>query len=214
MHLHEITAESLTRELGVEIPAIYVVVAKHSVMGMDTDGITKILGCTVEDILEVEAKDSYKAVRIQISQAYAELTVNQTSGWDALENMALNSLIKRAPMERDIETLLKIAAVANKAQRMHAKDSNVLDPAKVSGRTVITLSQRLVQRLNGRGDTVTEETRQLSIADGSMSNPNFSEVDELLSVRNQPVFPRNVEISTRNADPTSDELLEMMSGNK
>lgn len=207
--MHEITADSLTKALGVEVPDIYVVMAKHSVMGTDSESIQKILGCDQQDIKEVEDSELYKVIRTQVAAAHANQTVDQTSGWDALESTALKNLLKRMPYEKDPELLLRVAAVANKAQRRTGQDSAVLDPARANGKTAITLTQRLVHRLS-RGEEVTEETRQLSIHDGSMGNPSFAEVDSLLSVRNVPVLPRNLEIQTRSNDPSVDDLLGEM----
>lgn len=213
MHLHEITAESLTKTLNVEVPDIFVIVAKHSVMGMDSVAIKQIIGCELADIEEVEATDLYKGIRALIAKSYNEQTLNQSSGWDAIEGMAIKNLIQRIPHERDTETLLRVAAVANKATRRHDNDSRILDPGKSNGQTVITLTQRLVSRIN-KGHETTEETRQLSISDGTMSNPSFSELDSLLAVNNQPVLPKRVAISTRNADPSMDELMEAMARRK
>ena len=112
------------------------------------------------------------------------------------------------PFEKDSEFLLKVAAVANRATRKHEPAQNVLDPAKFGERRTITLTQRLVSRINRAGEQEREETRQLSIKDGSMSNPTFGEIDSLLSVRNVPVLPKAVEIKTHTADPTEAELLE------
>jgi hypothetical protein len=209
MHLHEITSESLTKALGVEVPDVYVVIAKHSVMGMDSEGIKNVLGCELHEIAEVESEDLYKAVRAQVSMAYAKVTADQSTSWDSLENIALTNLLKRIPHEKDSEFLLKVAAVANKAQRKHDKNEGVLDPSK-AGRTAIVLTTRLVERLNRHGDTIRSAERTLSIHDGSMANPSFNEVDELLTVRNTPVLPKNLEISTRNADPSVDDLIEGM----
>jgi len=213
MHLHEITADSLTKVMQTEVPDIYVIIAKHKVMGMDSEAIKSIIGCELQDIQEVESTELYKAVRAQCAMAYAALTADQTTGWDAIENIAMTQLLKRLPFEKDSEFLLRAAAVANKAVRKHGKESGVLDPSLKRGTVAITLTQRLVSRLNGRGDKEVAEERVLSIHDGSMSNPSFDEVDSLLSVRTQPNLPRALEIKTRTVEPTMDDLLgDMLDG--
>lgn len=208
MNMHDITASSLTKLLGTEVPDIYVVVAKHSVMGMDSEGIRGILNCELADIQEVESTETYKTVRAQIASAYAEQTVNQTTGWDAIEQTAIDGLMKRLPFEKDMGFLLRVAAVANKATRRVGREAQVLDPSRTLGRTAITLTTRLVQRLNRGGDEERIIEKTLSIHDGSMGNPSFDEVDDLLSVKNTPVLPERVRIQTRNADPTMDDLME------
>lgn len=209
MNLHEMNGATLGKLLGVEIPDIYVVVAKHSVMGMEAEQIRSLLGATTEEILEVESDDTYKLVRNVVAGAYAEQTANQSTGWDAIENIAMTQLLKRLPFEKDSEFLLRAAAVANKATRKHSQETGVLDPSKVAGRVQVTLTQRLVRQLSRNGETVTE-TKELSIHDGSMANPSFDEVDSLLSVKNIPVMPKTLEVSTRNLDPTMDELMDEM----
>ena len=208
--VYEITGASLSKELGVEIPDIYVVIAKHSVMGLDSDAIQQILACTREEIAEVESDGTYKIVRAKVAATYAAQSAEQTSGWDAIEDMALKGLVKRLPYEKDGEFLLKVAAVANRATRKHNQNNAVLDPSVRAGRTTINLTQRLVSKLNGQGIKEIEETREISIRDGSMGSPSFNEIDSLLSVRNVPVLPKDVEISTHRADPDQQSMVQDM----
>lgn len=210
MHLHEITSDSLTKMLGIEIPPVYVIVAKHSVMGMDAEGIRTILGAELAEVHEVESDETYKIVRGHVASAYAAMTADQSTGWDAIENIAMSQLLKRLPYEKDSEFLLRAAAVANKATRKHSQDTGILDPGRANGRVSVTLTQRLVRHLQNGNESVVE-TRELSIKDGSMANPSFGEVDSLLSVKNIPTMPKGVEISTRNVDPDMDELMDELS---
>jgi hypothetical protein len=203
MSLMKITAESLTQELGVEVPVMYVLIAKHSVLGMESDSIKDVLGCSAEELAEVERDPLYKEVRIHVGAAQAQSRVQQTTGWDAIEDMAMENLIKRLPYEKDGDFLLRVAAVANKAQRRQQRPEQILDPTRQAGRTAITLTERLVKRIT---HTSTEELqeRQLSISDGSMSNPSFDEVDSLLSVRKS--LPDRIKISTKTAEVNFDDL--------
>lgn len=208
--LLDITTDTLKRDLGVEVPEIYVVIAKHSVLGMDAESIRELLQCSQQELKEVESTEEYKQTRQYVAGRYAQQGVDQTTGWDQIEQIAINNLVKRLPYEKDGDFLLRVAAVANKAQRRHQKATGVLDPSIQGGRTVITLTQRLTQRLSSGRNEETEEVRQLSISDGSMSNPSFAEVDSLLSVSNKPVLSRKVEIQTHSVDPTMDELMRFL----
>lgn len=201
--VYGITAESLRQDLGVEVPEIYVVVAKHSVMGLDGTAMQEILGCTQEELAEVEADPTYKAVRIHIAGVYASQSVSQSAGWDAIEQTAIKNLMERLPHERDAEFLLKVAAVANRATRTHGQGPQVLNPMQ-QGRSTITLSQRLVSKIKSNGDREESEERKLSIHNGSMGNPTFSEVDDLLSVK---AIPKVVGISTHAHTPSPEELI-------
>lgn len=209
MNVYEINIALLERSLGLKnIPELFLVMAKHQVLGLESQQIADTLGCDLQDVTEAEMDETYKAVKGFVSQVYASQSATQTSGWDAIETIAIEGLLKRLPMEKDNEFLLKVAAVANRATRKHQQPSTVLDPGLRAGRTTITLTQRLVSKINHRGEMQEERTRQLSIQDGSMSNPTFAEIDSLLTVRNSPVLPHATEIRTHTAEPSEQELLD------
>lgn len=199
MNLANITAEHLSRSLEVEVPEMYVVLAKHSVMGIESESICEILNVSMAELAEAESDEIYKLVRTQIGALYAANQATRAFGWDGIEETALQKLAARIEFEKDSDFLLKVAAVANKAQRRGKAESGVLDPTK-AGRTAITITQRMVQRLQGNSETRITE-RQLSISDGSMSRVSFDEVDELLNVSQK----RQIE-SELNADELFAEM--------
>lgn len=194
MSLMNVTAATLSQQLDCEVPVMYVVIAKHSVLGMDDQAIQEVLGCTPEELAEAKADPIYKDVRVHVGAAQAQSRLNQTQGWDAIEDLGIQRLLERLPYEKDSEFLLRVAAVANKAQRRQSKEQNLLDPSKTAGRVAVTLTQRLVDKL--RDGTTRVEERQLSISDGSMRTPTFDEVDSLLQVSR----PGNIRITTESAD--------------
>lgn len=209
MNVYEITGKTLQRELEVDsVPDLFVVVAKHQVLGMSQEQIAETLACDLADIAECEQDALYQRVKSYIAGVSAEQVAQQASGWDAIESIALDRLIQRLPAERDPEFLLRVAAVANRATRRATQEkSGILDAARVGSRTIV-LSQRLVAKINARGDSVQEETRQLSIRDGSMANPSFDEIDNLLTVRAVPVRQDTMAIHTRDGEVTQEALLE------
>lgn len=213
MSLMDITAESLTRSLSREVPEVYVIVAKHSVLGMDEDSIREVIGCDKEELSEVLNNPLYREIRLIVGAQQAESVVDLTTGWDKLEQKSLTNLLKRVEYVKDEETLLRIAAIANKAQRRHqaGKDQGVLDATQ--GRSArINLTTRLVQQFthsNGVHETRGVE-KTLSITDGSAVNPSFDEVDSLLHVSASPALPRNIEVSTATAEISSFDLDEEM----
>src|SRR5574343_6839 len=115
--LLDVTTDSIYRDLGIEVPEIYVVIAKNDVLGMDSESIRELLGCTVAELKEVQDDESYKQTRQYIAGRQAQLGADQTAGWDQIENVAIQNLAKRLPFEKDGDFLLRVAAVANKAQR-------------------------------------------------------------------------------------------------
>lgn len=213
MSLMDITHESLTRQLSREVPEVFVIVAKHSVLGMPDETIREVIGCDKEELADVLNDPLYREVRLIIGAAQAESVVDLTTGWDKLEQHAVTNLVDRVKVSRDPDFLLKVAAVANKAARRHnaGKDQGVLDPS--GGRSArINLTTRLVRQIQ-RPDGVTETQgveRQLSITDGSAMNPTFDEVDDLLHVSATPALPRDLEIRTSMPDINLDELNEDM----
>jgi hypothetical protein len=213
MSLMDITHESLSRQLSQAVPEVYVIVAKHTVLGMDEDTIREVIGCTKED-LDVILNDAlYREVRLIIGAAQAESVVDLTTGWDKLEQHAVTNLVDRVKISRDPDFLLRVAAVANKAQRRHSqgKSDGVLDPAH-AGTRKINLTTRLVERFQRNDGTQVERgiERQLSITDGSAANPSFDEIDDLLHVSANPALPRQIEVKTAMPDVDYDELDEEM----
>jgi hypothetical protein len=217
MSLMDITHASLARQLSREVPEVFVIVAKHSVLGMDDDTIREVIGCTKEELDVVLNDPLYREVRIIIGAAQAESVVDLTTGWDKLEQRALKSLVQKVDVIRDEDTLLRIAAVANKASRRHSqgKDQGVLDPLS-QGTRRINLTTRLIERFT-HSDGSTREVgveKQLSISDGSALNPSFAEVDDLLHVSANPALPRQIEIKTHTPDIDIGELDEEMKRNE
>jgi hypothetical protein len=212
MSLLDITHESLTRQLEREVPEVYVIIAKHNVLGMDDDSIRELIGCTKEELSEVMNDPLYREVRIFIGAAHGQEGIDQTTGWDKLEQLALKNLVARAGLPNvDPEFMLRVAAVANKAQRRHSqgKEAGILDPS--AGRTAkISLTTRLVRSFQRDGSETQSIEKQLSIHDGSMSNPSFNDVDELLNVSATPALPRQLEVKTHTADVSLNELDEEM----
>ena len=206
--LGDITTQFLKQELGVEVDESHVVLAKHSVLGTPAETIMEIFACTREELSALESSETYQFVRKYVAAQYAKQELEQGEGWDTLESQSLNRLIERMKTERDPDFLLRVAAVANKAERRRSRTNRpaVLDPSR-AGRTVITLTERLTQRLTAQGGKVLEAERELSISDGSMANPGFEEVSQLLNMTTRPVLPLNVDIQTRAAEPTDEELL-------
>lgn len=211
--LLDITHESLSRQLDREVPEIYVVIAKHSVLGLDEEAIREIIGCEKEELSEVLNDPLYREVRIFIGAAHAQTGVDQTTGWDKLEQLSLKNLVARASLpNQDPEFMLRVAAVANKAQRRATagKEQGVLDPT-AGRKATINLTARLVRQFTRDGGVETQTAeRTLSIHDGSMENPSFDEIDSLLHVSAQPALPGPLEVKTHTPDVDFDDLNQDM----
>lgn len=209
MSVIDINAASLSRDLQRPVPEIYVVVAKHEVLGLDGITIRETLGLTLQEWEELQRDEVYKSVLILLRAEHARTRVDTDVTYDALEELAVRRLYERVQHERDGDFLLKVAAVANRAQRRGNGSSNVLDPSAHALRVPLTLTRRVVNRLHSDGSQEREETQQ--ITSGRVLNPSFREVDDILNVSAKPAMPKRMEIKTFTPEPDFNELDEEMS---
>lgn len=186
MSMKMLDADSLSVQLGKTIPEIFVVIAKNDIAGLPAQTIAEILGVTAEEVVQTQTDADYRDVRLLLGADQARMAVQTDSSWDAIENFALTGLVKRVPHEKDTETLLKIAAVANKAQRRTIQKDQVLDPSQGAARVPLKLTRRIMERINSDGSREREETQQISLMNGTAKNPTFEEIDSLLGVSARP----------------------------
>lgn len=209
MNMMTMNADSLTKMLGSPVDSMVVLIAKNEVSNLDSATIAQLLGVEVEEIREVQETQVYKDVRLLLGAEHAKGLIEADLSWDALEQMALANLIKVVPSLRavDADLSLKIAAVANRAQRRLApQQSKILDPAAGGQRVALNLTQRFVTKLNRDGSKTTEETRQISVMDGSASNPTIQDIDKLLGVSARPRIASRMAIHTHDPDFTIDDI--------
>lgn len=213
MSIIQITSETLTRDLGKEVPEIYVVIAKHSILGLDTHALAEMLGVPLVEVQEVEADPTYVEIRLILAAAHAQATADVDFSWDSLEQIALKNLHQRLPFERDGDFNLKVAAMANRAQRKHIPNQQrVLDPQSGGTRVALQLTSRIVQKFSGGQQQITEEIREVSVTNGTAQNPTFEDIDSLLGVSARPRIPEKMSIHTRGPEFSIDDLADDMEG--
>lgn len=180
MSLVTITNKSLEKLTGHEsIPEIYVTIAKMSVMlGSESPDIARQLGVDVEAIQEVEAQQIYKDIRLVLSVKFAEERLDRDISYDSLETMALERLVKLAPHERDVDVLLRIATMANRATRRTTAPAEIT-PQTGNPKVPLRLSERIVRRINQDGSAEETRERSVSVLDGGAKNPSFEKVEGL-----------------------------------
>lgn len=213
MAMAALTIESIQKILGKEVEETYLVIAKNSVLGLEAEHIAGILGVTRQEIEDLQQEQDYKDVRLLVGAEYAKTLSEKDLSWDSIESAALENLAKRVPNERDTDTLLRIAAVANKAQRRQSRNDQVLDPANATPRVPLTLTRRFTEKINGNG-MVTErsETQQISVTDGTAVNPTFADIDSLLGVSARTRIPEKISYVTRDPDVSLADLNEVFEG--
>lgn len=184
MSMMDLTSESLSKAVEQPVPDLYVVIAKNSVVGLDEQSIAEMLGVSLADLQAETSTQLYKDVRLLIASEYARESVDADLNWDSIEQSALKGLAKRVPVTHDTDQLLRIAAVANRAQRRVRPDNNkTLDPRLGGAKVSLQLTDRIVKKLQANGDTTIVGERTVRLTDGSAANPTFQEVDQLLGVR-------------------------------
>ncbi|MGL5935888.1 MAG: hypothetical protein ACRCZI_09740 [Cetobacterium sp.] len=201
-----LTIDSLKVILGREVEEIHLTIAKSSVLGLDAEVIANTLGVTRNEIEELMESADYKDVRLLVGAEQAKERVERDYGWDGIEGSALKKLGRRVELENDTDTLLRIAAVANRATRRTAPPKeSPLDPSQAGARVPLTLTKRFTEKLNGAGQVIERsETQQISVLNGSALNPTFKEVNSLL--QGEPVIPPQ-------APRTSEAYIEQVESN-
>lgn len=217
-----LTVAGLEAILGRTVEEIHLTVAKSSVMGLDADTIAGTLGVLKVEIEELMELQEYKDVRLLVGAEQARERVERDGGWDGIEGSAVRKLQRRVELENDTDTLLRIAAVANRAtRRLAPPKESVLDPSQAGVRVPLTLTRRFTEKLNTAGQTIERsETQQISVLNGSAVNPSFNEVSKLLQVNatQQVQAPRTAEAyrDTHDSEPdfSMEALREMAKGMK
>lgn len=178
---NSLTQQTLATILGREVDELNLTVAKAIVAGMDPETLAGTMGIPLAEINDLLETQDYKDVRLLVGAEAIKSKVETDGGWDGIENTAVSKLQRRVSLENDTETLLKIAAVANRATRRVAppKDS-VLDPSQAGIRVPLTLTRRFTEKLSRDGTVERSETQQISVLNGSAVNPTFHEVSQLL----------------------------------
>lgn len=208
-----LTVDSLTSILGRQVEEIHLTVAKSNVLGLDPETIAHTLGVERTEIDELMQSQDYKDVRLLVGAEFAKDRIERDSGWDGIENTALRKLARRTEMENDTDTLLRIAAVANRATRRTAppKD-NVLDPSQSGQRVPLTLTKRYTEKLNSTGQiTERTETQQISVLNGSAVNPTFKEVSHILDAHKEPAPRTAQEYVESTNEPEEVDMDQLMS---
>lgn len=206
MSLFSLTPESLSRDLGETVEEVMVIIGKHEVQGFDSKTISELLGVSAEDIDSVRQEDLYQKVLLLMKVEASKGRIQTDNMWDAIEEVGLERLFDRVKVERDGDFLLKVVAVANKAQR-RTNQSRVLDPSQAGVRIPLTLTRRTVERFNSDGSREVGQEETMRINDGRMTQPTFGDVDALLSVSQKPFLDKAIEIKTVQHDPSVEDLL-------
>lgn len=212
--MNALTTESLKTILGREVQEIYLTLAKSSVFGLDVGAIAETLGVSKAEIEEYMQHEDYKDIRLLVGAEHQKHKVETDTSWDGLEQTALQKLSRRVTIESDTETLLKIAAVANKAQRRTnpTREMSPLDAGSAKQRIPLTLTKRYTEKLQLGEIVERTETHQISVLNGSAVNPSFEEVQGALrdaaAAGGQEVLPSRKDRAISLADTIAKDFLD------
>jgi hypothetical protein len=192
--LIDLSAPQLEKVLGRVISQLELVIAKNLALGVNREQLCDILGngITVDQIEELQESPEFQELYGVIANHLLEQSADTAIGWDQLEAISIRNLMKQARVNRDPDFQLRLAAVANKAQRRHNRGEQVLEPGAAGTRVQISLSQRFIKKLNGETE-ITE--RRMDVT--QIRNPSIEQVQRALHV-----LPDTLEESGEHMHPT------------
>lgn len=170
---------SLSEMLGREVAELHVAIAKHECQGIRLGDIAEIFAAAEEEIQKEVDTPEYQQVKRATAMLLAKVSADVDISWDSLEMQSLQKLAKATQILHDPEFHLKVAAVANKAQRRHRRSADALNPVMAGARVHLTLSQRIVDKLNGGGTRVQE--RRIDIAKAAEHRLDANEIHQFLA---------------------------------
>lgn len=212
----DLSGPQLERKLGRVISEMELVIAKNIALGVSREQLCEILGngISVEQIADLQETPEFQELYGVIAQHLLELSSEASIGWDQLEAISIRNLMKEARVNRDPDFQLRLAAVANKAQRRHNKGEQILEPGAAGTRVQISLSQRFIKKLNGETE-ITE--RRVDVT--QMRNPTLDQVTRALQVGaiesppqepgSNPPAPQRAPISVRALAPLGPKALAL-----
>jgi hypothetical protein len=184
MNLANVNHDTLSTQLSKPVSEVMVVVAKHRVAGVSCESIAEMIGCDPHEIEALESEPLYAEVRGIIGALATASTADQPFIWDSIETIAGRRLMDRIERENDPEFLLRAAATANRMIRRNGSTlGQPLEPSAAGRSVAVKLTRRMVEKFTQDGTRMVATEEQLSIHDGSMVNPQFSEVNDLLGLR-------------------------------
>lgn len=130
----------------------------------------------ISQILEEEAfKEVFAALQVEELQKHKDIN----DGWDFLENKAVGGLMEVLAYNKNPDLLLRVAAVANKAQRRGSKNNAPIDPQRLGARVVINIQPQFVQKLEAGMARVSSNLQSVPAKQLDMLAPG--QVEKLLS---------------------------------
>ena len=180
----QMTLNELNRVLGREIPDALFVIAKSTVLGMDSAMIASTMQIDLVEIEELIASDDFRDVRLLLGAERQKELMEIDAGWDGIESLTTARLYKAVKNESDPKVLAQVAMIANRAERRSApKGESPLNANGSAQRVPLTLTKRYTEKIAAGQVIERTEEQSVSILSGRMINPTFEEVQKRLSAQ-------------------------------
>jgi hypothetical protein len=144
--------------------AQYARIAKYLAANVAQRDIAIAEGLTDGRISQLLDDPGYQRVQQEVFSSMAAKALSVDEGWDDIERVALKNLGEAMKYSRDPDLNLRVAAIANKAVRHVTRRGNQVVNAPTAGRAQLTLSTKMIEKLNGvNGSAERGQEQQLQI---------------------------------------------------
>lgn len=160
-------------------------ISRMHIMGVPDEQISAVIGCGIADVQEIKETDDYKKVYGGLVEEELAETFGQRASWDNIEAKACDHLLRHMNGFVDVDTAIKVATFANRANRRNfGGNQNQIPVPQQIGLTVINLQPGFVEALNSRDRAPRviehQEQKQQDFLDSRS-------VEKLLSFKPEPV---------------------------
>lgn len=169
-------------------------IAKFRYNGISDADIANVLHLTADEFSKLLESPEYKAISSEFQLETQEANIDIDADWDHVEREALGILKTTMEWNRDPETALKVAAIANKAQRRH-RGNNALHSADLGARKVINLHQFFVGQINNNQNN---RAQKITLNPTDAKHNSFASAErigEMFSIADTDTTGQDVEIS-------------------
>lgn len=159
-------------------------IANMMAYSVPDEQIAIVCRMTGDQLQKVKSLPAFEQVLASVEFENIDRQKTLNDGWDTLEETALGKLLTAMDVMQDPEFNLKVAAVANKAQRRGGRLNRPIE-GNLGSRAVINLNQTFVTRLQNPESTVAGKTIA-TVDSGNKKDHNFmapSAVENLLRLR-------------------------------
>jgi hypothetical protein len=178
--------EDLVSKLISEVDAASIVRAAYFAAHSCTrQQIADILMLTYDHIVAIETTQAYKKKYAEEADSIINAEFERSAGWDELEGDAIAGLMEIMKYQKNPDFLLRVAAVANKAERRSKQsktDAKVVD-ASAAGVTnnivILNMNRGFVERQQNNTIDVTPRPKEIPLKQSDIPPPKL--VDEILA---------------------------------